>query len=108
LPPVAEEEPPQPETVTITKHEYEELHSVIEEYKTESEATEAVFDADDKVSAAVAEIRKLTAKVALLETQKTGLQNQANELKRSSVSKDRQIAKLTKELDTYKLAAVGL
>lgn len=97
---------PQPETVTISKLEYEELHSVLEEYKSESLATEAVFDADDKVSAAVSEIRKLTARVVLLESQKNGLFNQCNELKKATVSKDRQISKLQKELGEYKLAEV--
>ena len=60
----------------------------------EAEVMQKIFDADDKLKTAVAEIKRLTGINAILSSRIDGLQNETNELKGIIRSRDARIKKL--------------
>ena len=61
----------------------------------------AVFDADDHLAAAVAEIKKLQAQVRLLTERSNGLLNEKDVAVRHATSAHRKLEKVARELDAH-------
>ncbi len=103
LQPAIEQEPAQawPEMVTMTTADYDELMALVEEYRVDQKALEAVLDADDKLAEAGRQIRMLTAQIATLTSSRDGLMNADCELKKIIKSRDYRIKNLEKELEQY-------
>lgn len=99
---------PTEETVTLSKSDYDELIALSEDMHASQQEMEAVLSADDKLSAAAAEIRSLNEQVRVLRSRLHGEQNKNSELIKIVKGKDKQIAKLEKELETYKLKDLPL
>lgn len=76
-----------------------ELEAIANKLQADSVMTEKVFDADDKVAAAVAEIRQLKAQLITSETLLVGKTNAYNDLKQTLIGKDKLIDKLLKKID---------
>lgn len=104
VPPVV----PAEETITISKSDYDELISLSEDLHAAQKDMESVLEADDKLTSAAAEIRSLNEQVRVLRTRLQSEQNKNNELIKIVKGKDKQIAKLEKELETYKLEDLPL
>jgi hypothetical protein len=111
-PPIIEPEPeePKPETITILKEQFDEMNDMIQESLAEEKALANMLDAepDDRLAEATEQIKQLVEQLRLTKFSLDGANNANNELKRLIKSKDKEIAKLKKELETYKIAEVGL
>lgn len=84
----------------------DEIAAALKAEQDERKTIELLLDADDKLAAAFEEIKRLKAEVAQLERSRDGHMNGALELTRLLKARDRQIAKLLKELEAFKKGGV--
>ena len=93
--PVAEiKKQAEPEVPEYDGPSEEELRAHALQEQADREAMDKLMESDDKLATAFAEIKRLTALNAVLESRNQGLMNEKNEAIRLVKSRDRQIAKL--------------
>ena len=96
LPPRTEQ--PDVEMVTIAKDAFDQLNSTLAEVMAENESLGKILDTDDRTAAAPAEIKRLTSKVASLESRLDELligKNDAEKSARSWMKKFQSLEKKT-------------
>ena len=102
--PTANSEPPGEEMITITRTDHDELMALVEDAHASQKALEAVLDADDKLMEATRQITMLTKQNATLAISRDGYMNGKNAALDLLKPRDREIAKLRKEIEILKKA----
>jgi hypothetical protein len=82
-----------PEFVSVPLGEYEGMKAALATYQSEARALEAVLDADDKLAAAVHEIKSLQVLIAGLKSRVDGLMVEKNEVVAKVRTLTKQLAK---------------
>lgn len=83
----------------------EEIQAALAEDAADRVLWQSIADSDDRIATAVAEVKKLRERVRILEELLRGAENTRNEAIATVKSRDRQIAKLQKQLKAAGVAA---
>ncbi len=93
---------PQDETITIPKEQYDDMQDMLAQNLAEGLALEKLLDGNFMMEDAVNKITQQVAQVEQYKLRFEGEQNKNNELIKLIKTRDRQIAKLEKEIRGYK------
>lgn len=97
--PQEEPEPQIPEDkILVEKEDYQELVTMLESASKDNEAMTKVFEADDQLGTAAAEIKRLNALVVVLEERMRGFQSAENAAKRAAQMWKTKFEKLEKQV----------